>query len=270
MKYGFIFPGGEARLAAELAHEAEVAGWSGFFVPDAPWWHNPWVTLTAVAMRTECMRIGTMLTPVSRRKPWELASETATLDRLSGGRVILSVGLGALDSGFAEFGEETGRKQRAELLDEGLEIVTQLWRGEPIHFEGKHYHIRKTSFPPMPPTLQQPRIPIWVAGAWPGERSMRRVLRYDGLIPNPLDEHGEHRALTPEDVRAMGAYLAAHGRGELDIVVEGSTPLDDPAQARKLLEEWEAAGATWWLESFWSLSGEEAITAMKKRIQRLL
>src|SRR5512140_2676589 len=104
MKFGFIFPGGDARVAAELGREAELAGWDGFFVPDAVWYHDPWVTLTAVAMVTKRLRLGTMLTPVSRRRPWKLAAETATLDRLSNGRVILSVGLGAPDTGFAEFG----------------------------------------------------------------------------------------------------------------------------------------------------------------------
>ncbi len=91
----------------------------------------PWVTLGAIPVRTDRMRIGTMITPVSRRRPWKLAGETVTVDHLSNGRVILSVGLGALDTGFAEFGEETDRKARAQLLDEGLDIITGLSRGSP-------------------------------------------------------------------------------------------------------------------------------------------
>lgn len=110
MKYGFVLPKDDARTAAQLAHEAEAAGWDGFFVWDSVWGTDPWVTLAAVAMRTERIRIGTMVTPISRRRPWKLAGETATLDQLSGGRLILSVGLGATDTGFAEFGEETDRK----------------------------------------------------------------------------------------------------------------------------------------------------------------
>lgn len=105
MQYGFVFPGGGARTAADLAYEAEAAGWGGFFVWDSVWGIDPWVTLAAVAMRTERVRIGTMLTQVSRRQPWKLAGETVNLDHLSGGRLILSVGLGATDTGFAEFGE---------------------------------------------------------------------------------------------------------------------------------------------------------------------
>src|SRR5436190_1197291 len=188
MKYGFVFPGGEARTAAEFAHEAEEAGWDGFFVWDPVWGVEPWVTLAAAAMLTERIRLGTMLTPVSRTRPWKLAGETATLDRLSNGRVILSVGLGAIDTGFAEFGEETNRKTRAELLDEGLDIVTGLWRGQPFNYSGKHYQIKETAFMVPQPPIQQPRIPIWVVGAWPRQQSMQRVIRYDGLVPNALDK----------------------------------------------------------------------------------
>src|SRR5512143_1083575 len=128
MKYGFILPHGDARTAADVAYEAEQAGWDGFFVWEPVWGIDAWVSLTAAAMRTERIRLGTMLSPISRMRPWKLASETATLDNLSNGRVILSVGLGAPDSGFESFGEVTDRKTRAELMDEALDIVTGLWR----------------------------------------------------------------------------------------------------------------------------------------------
>src|SRR5919112_1428396 len=128
MRYGFVFPRGDARTAADFAREAEQAGWDGFFVWEPVWGIDAWVSLTAAAMQTERIKLGTMLTPLSRMRPWKLASESATLDRLSNGRVILAVGLGAIDSGFAAFGEETDRKVRAELMDEALEIVTGLWK----------------------------------------------------------------------------------------------------------------------------------------------
>lgn len=131
MKFGFTLPSGDARTAAETAAIAEQAGWDGFFVWEPVWGVDAWVCLAAAAMRTERIKLGTMLTPLSRMRPWKLASETATLDNLSGGRVILSVGLGALDSGFAEFGEVTDRRTRAELLDEGLAILTGLWQASP-------------------------------------------------------------------------------------------------------------------------------------------
>jgi alkanesulfonate monooxygenase SsuD/methylene tetrahydromethanopterin reductase-like flavin-dependent oxidoreductase (luciferase family) len=101
-----------------------------------------------------------LLTPPSRRRPWKLASETVTLDVLSKGRAILSVGLGAPDTGFEEFGEVTNRRIRSELLDESIDILTGLWQGEPIEHQGKHYQITKTNFEPGPATVQKPRIPI--------------------------------------------------------------------------------------------------------------
>lgn len=190
MKYGFTLPQGDARTAAALAREAEIAGWDGFFVWEPVWGIDPWVSLAAAAMVTQHIRLGTMVTPVSRRRPWKLASETATLDHLSGGRVILSVGLGAIDTGFAAFGEETDRRQRAQLLDEGLAIVTGLWQGQPFRFNGTHYQVQPTEFMPPPPPVQQPRIPIWVVGAWPRPRSMQRALRWDGILPAIMTPEG--------------------------------------------------------------------------------
>lgn len=138
-------------------------------------------------------------------RPWKLASETATLDNLSNGRVILSVGLGAIDTGFKDFGEVMDRKTRAELLDEGLDILTGLWRGQPFSYDGKHYKIKETKFFPPPPPVQKPRIPIWVVGAWPRMKSMRRVIKYDGLLPAVMGEDGKLRQVTPKDIRAMKA-----------------------------------------------------------------
>src|SRR5262249_24471553 len=175
MKYGIVLPSGDARVAADFAYVAEQAGWDGFFVAEAVWGIDAWVSLTAAAMRTERIRLGTDLTPLSRMRPWKLASETVTLDHLSNGRVLFSVGLGALDPGFEAFGEVTDRKTRAELLDEGLEILTGLWRGQPFSYDGKHYQIKETSFYPPPPPVQQPRIPIRLVGAWPRMKSMQRV-----------------------------------------------------------------------------------------------
>src|SRR4051812_30505629 len=142
MQYGFIFPGGDPRTLADLSHEAEAAGWDGGFIPDCididngngalPAGFDPWVTLAAMAMRTERVRLGAIVTPVSRRRPWKLAREVATLDHLSGGRMILAVGLGALEDGaFGKVGEETGLRARAEMLDEGLAIIAGLWGAEP-------------------------------------------------------------------------------------------------------------------------------------------
>ena len=268
MKYGFTLPQGDARTAAALAREAEIAGWDGFFVWEPVWGIDPWVSLAAAAMVTQHIRLGTMVTPVSRRRPWKLASETATLDHLSGGRVILSVGLGAIDTGFAAFGEETDRRQRAQLLDEGLAIVTGLWQGQPFRFNGTHYQVQPTEFMPPPPPVQQPRIPIWVVGAWPRPRSMQRALRWDGILPAIMTPEGGFVLPTPADVQAIAAYAAAHRPGDatpLEIVLEGETPGDDPGRAASIITPLAAAGMTWWIETMWSMPPLEEV---RRRIRQ--
>lgn len=269
LKFGFVMPSGDAGDAAELAFRAEQAGWDGFFVWEPVWGVDAWVCLTAAAMRTQRIRLGTMLTPVSRMRPWKLASETATLDNLSGGRVILSVGLGAIDTGFAEFGEVTDRRLRAELLDEGLDILTGLWKGQPFTYDGKHYQVRPTQFYPPPPPVQQPRIPIWVVGAWPREKSMRRVLRYDGLLPMKLDRQGGVGQVKPADLKEMLAYIAERRTLDtpFDAVIEGTTPGDDRAKAQEIVQPWVEAGATWWIEALWDAGG--GAQARQKLVRRL-
>ena len=146
MKYGFVLPFGDARFAADCAHQAELAEWDGFFVWEPVWGVDPWISLTAAAMVTRQIRLGTMLTPLPVLSPVENASETATLDNLSAGRVILSVGLGAPETGFGNFGLPTDRKIRAERLDEGLDVLTGLWHGQPFHYEGKHFQFKSNRF----------------------------------------------------------------------------------------------------------------------------
>jgi len=262
MQYGFIIPNGDARTIAELAYEAEAAAWDGIFIPDCIYIDSvsdpvmpafdPWVVLAAMAMRTEHVRLGTMLTPVSRRRPWKLAREVATLDQLSNGRVILPVGLGTLDdAGFTKVGEATDRKQRAQLLDEGLAILAGLWSGHPFSYSGEHYHIQEMTF--LPPPIQSPRIPIWVVGAWPRMKSMQRVLNWDGLLPNKLNEDGTFAEITPEDIRAMKAYIDEQRTATtpFDIIWEGRTPGENREQAAAIVRPWAEAGATWWMEAMW-------------------
>jgi alkanesulfonate monooxygenase SsuD/methylene tetrahydromethanopterin reductase-like flavin-dependent oxidoreductase (luciferase family) len=267
MKYGFIFLYPDAAAALEIALEVEEADWDGFFMWEPVWGIDPWVTLGAIAAHTRHIRLGTMLTPASRRRPWKLAGETATLDHLSNGRAILSVGLGALDTGFENFGEETDRKRRAELLDEGLDIITGLWAGQPFNYDGKHYQVRETTFHPPPPPVQQPRIPIWVVGAWPREKSMRRVLRYDGLLPAKMSPSGKFEEVTTDDIRAMKAFVDEHRSltTPFDIVVEGQTPGDDPGKAAAIVRPLAEAGATWWIEALWSATDLEAV---RTRVQQ--
>jgi hypothetical protein len=177
--------------------------------------------------------------------------------------------LGAVDSGFEAFGEVTDRKPRAELLDEGLDILTGLWRGQPFRYEGKHYHIKETTFSPPPPPVQQPRIPIWVVGAWPRMKSMQRVLRYDGLLPAVMNDDGRVRMgpATPDEVRAMKTYIDTNRTATtpFDIITEGQTPGDDQAKAASIIREWAEVGATWWLETRWETPDLDQVLARIKQ-----
>ena len=268
MQYGFIIPRGDLNTIIEQAVAAEAAGWDGVFYWDGIYieqmgeMFDPWVTLAAMAMRTERVRLGAVLTPVSRRRPWKLARETATLDHLSHGRLVLPVGLGALDDGgFGKVGEATERKTRAELLDEGLAVLTGLWSGKPFSFHGAHYQVEEMTF--VPPPVQQPRIPIWVVGAWPRPKSMDRALRYDGLLPAKVNPDGTAGEVTPADIVAMREYIAAHRTATtpFDIIWEGETPGDDPARAAAMVRPWAEAGATWWMESRWTTEDVGAVMA---------
>jgi len=256
MKFGFVFPGSDPKEAVEAAQAAEAAGWDAFFTWESVWGTDPWVLLGALAVKTERIRLGTMLTPPSRRRPWKLAGETATVDALSNGRLILAVGLGAPETGFENFGEVVDRKARAELLDESLEIITGLWKGQPFEFHGKHYHVTPLTRPELarpPKPVQQPRIPIWVVGLWGSERSMSRVLRYDGYLPYVKD--GE---VTPEVVREMRAYLNERraGQGPMDLIVDAMSQ-GDPAEAAEKARAFAEAGATWWNEFTWNYTPEQ-------------
>jgi alkanesulfonate monooxygenase SsuD/methylene tetrahydromethanopterin reductase-like flavin-dependent oxidoreductase (luciferase family) len=271
VKYGFIITGGEAREQVELARAAEDAGWDGVFtwdgihVGDDLETYDPWALMGAMAMATERVSLGAMLTPPSRRRPWKLARETTTVDRLSNGRLILPVGLGAVDDrGVTALGEAADRKTRAERLDEGLEILIGLWSGEPFAYDGRHYRFEPMAFRPTP--VQRPRIPIWVVGAWPSERSMSRVLRYDGLLPYWLAQTtGLARPQEPDQLAEMRDWIGARRSLEgFDIIMEGTTSADDAASAAAAVKPWADAGATWWIESDWS-DWDPAV--MRRRIE---
>ena len=267
MRYGFVIPGGDVLELMDLAAEIESAGWDGVFIADGVYGTDPWVSLAGIATRTDRIRIGTLLTPPSRRRPWKLAGEVATLDRLSGGRVILPVGLGATDTGFDKVGEVTDRRVRARLLDESLELLTRFWSGERFRFDGEHYHVRWDSDWHYTP-VQRPRVPIWVVGAWPRHASMVRALRYDGIIPAKLDEPGTFSALTPQDIRDIVAYVGERRMGGtgFDIILEGVTPSERPGSWGEIVGPLAEAGATWWIESMWDVPG--GMDAVAARIRQ--
>ena len=257
MKFGFVLPKGDARTAADFAQQAERSGWDGFFVWEPVWGIDAWINLTAAAMVTRKIRLGTMLSPLSRMRPWKIASETATLDNLSNGRVILSVGLGATNTGFDDFGEISDRKTRAELLDESLQILTELWSGKPFNHDGKHYqvNISEDTFQPPPPPVQKPRIPIWVVGGWPSKKSMHRAIRYDGLLPAIIKESGQVSMdpIRPSQLAEIKSFIDKNRESDIpmDIIIEGRTSEKEPVESMEIVNSYREAGATWWIEALW-------------------
>lgn len=271
MRYGFVLSQGDVHSIPEMARDAEKARWDGVFIPDAisietPEFppqpgYDPWIMLALIAAQTSRIRLGTLITPVSRRRPWKLARETVTLDQSSHGRLILPVGLGAAadDAGFYGVGEVMDIKERAQLLDETLDILTGLWSGQPFSHNGKHYHIQNMRL--LPPPVQSPRIPIWVVGVWPRMKSMQRVIRYDGLVPQKLSTDGKNTSITPDDIRAIKRYIDEQRTlsTPFDIVIEGETPGDDQDQAHSIVRKWADAGTTWWIEARWQASNIDEI-----------
>lgn len=271
MRFGFVIPQGDIYSIPEMAAEAEAAGWDGVFIPDCicidtpemppgPG-YDPWIVLAPAAIRTQRVRLGTMLTALPRRCPWKLARECVTLDQLSRGRLILPVGIGAAqdDAGFYRVGEVMDRKARTAMMDEGLELLSGLWRGEPVTFHGAHYHVDGMTLLPLP--VQQPRIPLWVVGAWRRERSLRRALRFDGIIPQRLD--GGSGPMTPDEIAALRAYVGEHrpDASSFDIILEGTTPGENPERAREVVRPYEGAGVTWWMEALWSTPDDASVRA---------
>jgi alkanesulfonate monooxygenase SsuD/methylene tetrahydromethanopterin reductase-like flavin-dependent oxidoreductase (luciferase family) len=247
---------GDPAVLVSLAVEAEAADWDGFFV----WDHilhrraepepvvDPWVTLGACAVRTERIRLGTLITPVARRRPWKLARELATLDVLSGGRAILGVALGApRHDEFEAFGEEGDDRRRAQRLDEGLDVLAGLLGGERFSHRGEFYALDEMQFLPAPPGR---RVPIWVGGNWPNRPPFRRAARWDGVVPEKVGG----QLPTPDELREVVAFVreqrvAAGNDAEFDVVAAGFTdgPDDEGAAITRAYAE---AGATWWLERF--------------------
>jgi alkanesulfonate monooxygenase SsuD/methylene tetrahydromethanopterin reductase-like flavin-dependent oxidoreductase (luciferase family) len=229
----------DPRLLAGLAARAEEVGWDGFFVWDHITYSaptsavlDPWIVLAAVADATERVAIGPMVTPLSRRRIHKLARETATLDLLSDGRLILGVGLGSDRHGeLAPFGEVHDPREQARLLDDGLEQLVRYWDG---------------AFEPRP--VQRPRVPIWGAATWPNRRPLQRAARWDGLFPVRVPE--------PDALGEMAAEvlaLRAPGAGPFDIAITVA-PGDDPGP-------WVAAGATWTLTQFDNTPKLDAVRA---------
>ncbi len=255
MRYGMTLPPfgalAEPAYLVELAQAAEAAGWDGFFlwdtvIHDSNFYPvaDPWIALAAVAAATTRLRLGVMLTPLTRRRPWQVARQAVTLDRMSQGRLIFAAGLGGAPDDFAWFGEVTDAKTRGRMLDETLDIVAGLWSGERFGYQGEHYTMAPVVF--RPGAAQTPRIPIWLGGNWPNRAPFRRAARYDGVFPLV----GGFPP-TPDEFSAIRAFIEAQrpAPGPFDYAASGLTPGDDPAAGAAQVAPYVAAGATWWLET---------------------
>ncbi len=279
MKYGINVPifdhYADARVLAGLARDAEEAGWDGFFIWDhmaTPWSVgivDTWVALTAIALNTRHIRFGPMVAPLPRRRPWKVARETASLDQLSGGRLILGVGLGYWPQELEYLGEISDLKERAAMLDEGLDVLTGLWSGKPFSYNGEYYKIREAQFLPTP--VQSPRIPIWVAGTWPIKAPFRRAARWDGV--QPIMQDPELAGRMPIDaVQEMITYIQQHRESDepFDIVHGGGTSGKDRVKDAEIVASYAAVGVTWWLENIiperWGDWGNWPLAEMHQRI----
>jgi alkanesulfonate monooxygenase SsuD/methylene tetrahydromethanopterin reductase-like flavin-dependent oxidoreductase (luciferase family) len=238
----------EPAVVARLSAEADEAGWHGVFVWDNLRYQepvvevaDPWITLATMATATERIRLGPMVTPLARRRPVKVARETATLDRLSGGRLTLGVGLGSdrFASEYSITGEELDDRRRASMLDESLEILAAAWSGEPVHHRGEHYTVDGMRFLPRP--VQRPGVPVWVAGYYGKPKPLRRAARYQGFFPLGLD-HPEQLAEIVTDLAARRREAGRDPTEPYDVVI-ALPPSDDPAP-------YAATGATWWLVEF--------------------
>jgi alkanesulfonate monooxygenase SsuD/methylene tetrahydromethanopterin reductase-like flavin-dependent oxidoreductase (luciferase family) len=235
-------------VVARLSAEAEEAGWQGVFVWDHLRWREPvvdvadaWITLAAIANSTGRIRLGPMVTPLARRRPVKVARETASLDRLSGGRLTLGVGLGNETSGneYSMTGEELDERHRARMLDEALEILVAAWSGKPVHHRGEHYVVDGMRFLPRP--VQRPGVPVWVGGRYGRRKPLRRAARHRGFFPVDL----EHPDQLAEIVGDLTVLRREAGRDDIEPfdVVAALSPGTDPAP-------FVAAGATWWMVEF--------------------
>ena len=275
MHFGILVPNfgdccGSASKLADLAVLGESAGWDGFFVFDHILYSgglevpvvDPWVALAVVAVKTNRIRIGTLSTPIARRRPWKLARETVSVDHLSAGRLILGVALGdPAELDFESFDEDIDDRVRARKLDEGLEILEGLWRGERFSYKGTYHRVREVRF--LPRCLQSPRIPIWVSGRWPRKAPFLRAARWDGVFPLGLARGSK---LSPDEVREVITFIKKHRPDTSSYDVTATSGADGQTSAPDLLSAYETVGVTWWMHDMRRScnSYEELRTQIKK------
>lgn len=280
MHFGILIPNfgeccGSARKLIDLAVEGENSGWDGFFTFDHVLYSDgesvpvvdPWVALAGIATKTQEMRIGTLVTPIARYQPWKLARETASIDQLSGGRLVLGVGLGdPAEIEFKPFGEDSDDRVRAAKLDEGLETLVGLWSGEQFNYEGEYCKIRDVRF--LPRTFQTPRIPIWVAGRWPRQKPFLRAAQWDGVFPLGLSRGSK---LNPQEIRRVKEFVYGHRTYTSHYDIVATSGADGQLESDEVMSAYEAAGATWWMQDMrrWRNSYDELLTQIRKSPRRV-
>ena len=228
------------------------------------------IALSAAAISTQRIRLGTMIIPMPLRRPWKVASESVALDHLSEGRLILGLGAGAVWMGWNAFPDEVSdTKARAEMLDETIDILTLLYQREQFDYEGKHYHLKLTRldlqhYPPKP--VQQPRVPLWCVGLWPRKKSMERVLKCDGMIVEVRNPENQGVDVTADDILGIKAYVEANRTLDtpFDIVLNGRVAGLERSQLQEKLLPLIEAGATWWIEGLWEENEENAIQRIRR------
>ena len=270
MHYGIVMSNlgdyADPLLAIRLARAAEEAEWEAFFV----WDHlgfvwgsassDPWISLSAVAVSTTHIKLGTAITPLARRRPHIVANALASLDLLSGGRMIFGAGLGGVTEEFTAFGEQGAAKERAAMLDEGLMVLDRLWSGEMVMHHGRYYDVENVSLAPLP--FRRPRIPIWIGGESPP--ALRRAARWDGwLAPTTSPDGTPIMDKDPGRIAEMVAEIRRHRTTDtpFEVAVDGYSGPGDPT----LPHAYEAAGATWWLESIHGMRG--TLDEMNARVE---
>jgi alkanesulfonate monooxygenase SsuD/methylene tetrahydromethanopterin reductase-like flavin-dependent oxidoreductase (luciferase family) len=263
---------GDPRRLVELAVAAEEHGWDGFFVWDHQLWHDPeWpvadpvVTISAIAARTARVRLGILVNVLARRRVGKVARESLTLDELSGGRLVVGAGLGARAEEFTAFGESGEAKERAARLDESLDLLDDLWRGEPVTMRGEYLTALDVTMLPRP--VQRPRIPVWVGGRWPNRAPFRRAARWDGVMPTHRD-YGLGETMPPDELRAALRYTREQrsSDGPFDVALEGRTDGAAPDRGARHVAPYLDAGLTWWIEAlgWWRGSPADAMTRIRQ------
>jgi alkanesulfonate monooxygenase SsuD/methylene tetrahydromethanopterin reductase-like flavin-dependent oxidoreductase (luciferase family) len=263
---------GDPLLLVELAMAAEEYGWDGFFVWDHLLYHDqawdvadPVAVIAAVATRTARIRIGVLVNILARRRIGEVARETVTVDRLSGGRLVVGAGLGSLAAEFTAFGDSAEPRQRAARLDESLSLLDALWTGEPVTVRGEYLTAVDVRMLPRP--VQRPRIPVWCGGRWPSKAPFRRAARWVGVMPTQAG-YGLGQTMPPDELRAVVRYISEHRTidGPFDVVLEGRTDGAAPGRGADQVAPYLAAGLTWWIEAlgWWRGSPQDALTRIRQ------